>query len=195
MGHFKKGFKASFSSAIKLFGRYSPARHSRVSDSPRLSPISRLKLFAGPLFGFAVIAFISFREGFPSLIAPFASSACILFASHDGRYAQPKNIILGHSLSAAVGVASNNFSVLAGDAATGWLVAVLCVGVSMALMDATDTLHPPAAATSLVAHFTRQGWTFVLWPTAVAAFVVVLSAWTFRYSYRASHISRTKLYK
>jgi CBS-domain-containing membrane protein len=129
-----------------------------------------LKLFTGLTVGFGVVSYLSFVREIPVLIAPLAASACIVFTLPNGIFARPKNIILGHALSAAVGVASSDFL------GENWFAAAFCVALASALMDATDTMHPPAAATSFVALTAEQGYLFILWPVALGACILVISA-------------------
>ncbi|MDR3355488.1 MAG: HPP family protein, partial [Synergistaceae bacterium] len=54
--------------------------------------------------------------------------------------------------------------------------ALLCVAIAIALMDVTDTMHPPAAATSLIALASGQGPGFILMPAASGACVIASAA-------------------
>ncbi|GEM49325.1 HPP family protein [Deinococcus cellulosilyticus] len=109
---------------------------------PRFRP--SLLAFAGAFLGILSLSLITNLTHFTVLFAPLAASAVILFALHESPLAQPRAIIGGHLLAALVG-----FGVLhlLGDTPVSQGTAV---GLSIALMMLTRTLHPPAGATSLV---------------------------------------------
>lgn len=87
------------------------------------------------------------------LVAALGSTAFILFFMPHRDTARPTHVLGGHSVALAVG---GICAVLVGST-TGTLFALqagLTVGLSMFLMAATNTEHPPAAGTALamVAH-------------------------------------------
>lgn len=137
-----------------------------------------MRLYFGVTVGFGFVSFISYHSGVPILIAPLAASTCILFAAPNSPFARPRNVIFGHALSAAIGVVSNHC--LAAD----WLGNTVCVAFAVAMMDATDTMHPPAAATSLLAFTTDQGHMFIFRPVALGACILVLASELVRFSIR-----------
>ena len=136
----------------------------------------RLRLYVGVMLGFGLLSFLSFAGGVPILMAPLAASACILFAVPNSAFARPKNVILGHALCAAIGVICGNCL------GVDWLSNTFCVGLSVALMDVTDTMHPPAAATSLLALTTDQGYRFIFTPVALGSCVLVLAVGLVKFS-------------
>ncbi|WP_281850901.1 HPP family protein [Dyella sp. GSA-30] len=78
------------------------------------------------------------------LIAPFGASCVLLFAAPESPFAQPRNLVFGHLLTASVGLA---MLWLAGSSI--WSVG-LAVGLVVALMELTRTVHPPAGANPIV---------------------------------------------
>lgn len=136
----------------------------------------RIRLYIGITIGFGIVSYISYHSGTPILIAPLAASTCILFAAPNSPFARPQNVILGHALSAAIGVFTYQ---CLGD---GWLGNTACVALAVALMDVTDTMHPPAAATSLLAFTTDQGYLFIFRPVALGACVLVFASELVRFS-------------
>ena len=144
----------------------------------------RLRLYIGIVLAFGLISYLSFDRGIPILIAPLAASACILFAVPHSHFARPKNVILGHVLSSAIGVFVH--------AAFGvdWFSNALCVALAVAAMDLTDTMHPPAAATSLLALTTSQGYRFIFTPVALGACMLVLVSEFVKFTLRDSTYDR-----
>lgn len=107
----------------------------------------------------------------PFIMAPFGASCVLLYAVSQSPLAQPRNIILGHVLSAAVGLLVLN---LWGTSV--WAIA-LAVGVAIALMQFTGSVHPPAGANPLVILLTAQqvdySWEFLLFPVLTGALILV----------------------
>lgn len=82
----------------------------------------------------------------PLFVAPVGASAVMIFGIPASDYAQPRNVIGGHFLSALCGVTSyllfSEIPLLAG---------AFAVSLAMAVMYATQTVHPPGGATALLA--------------------------------------------
>ncbi len=123
--------------------------------------------FVGMIAGFGLITYLSNAEGVPVLFAPLAASACLIFSLPQGAYAQPRNVILGHFASALVG--SVAFRLL-GD---HWFAIALCAGTAVLVMDVTRTMHPPAAATSIIALLTQQPLSFAFIPVGLGSLILV----------------------
>lgn len=144
----------------------------------------RLRLYVGIVVAFGFISWLAFARDIPVLIAPLAASSCILFAVPHSRFARPRNVILGHILSSAIGVLLHDIF------GVHWFASALCVALSVAAMDLTDTMHPPAAATSLLALTTSQGYRFVFTPVALGACVLVLVSEFVKFTLREPPMGR-----
>ncbi len=107
------------------------------------------------------------------LIAPFGASCVLVFALPHSPLAQPRNVIGGHLVSVAVGIA-----VYALCGAAPWSFG-LAVGLAIALMELTGTLHPPAGADPIVAIMAKAGWTFLLSPVLAGAVLIVACAFAY----------------
>jgi CBS-domain-containing membrane protein len=107
------------------------------------------------------------------LIAPFGASCVLLFALPHSPLAQPKNVIGGHLLSASVGLL---VLMLIGP---GALACGMGVGMAIAVMRFTGTLHPPAGATPLVVIMTGANWAFLGFPVLAGTIALVLLAWLY----------------
>ena len=106
--------------------------------------------FLGSFFGIGLIAFVQSRffssQDTVLLIGSFGASSVLLYGAIQSPMAQPRNFILGHLLSAFIGVTINKlFPGLL------WLAAPLAVSVSIVLMQMSRSLHPPGGATALIA--------------------------------------------
>lgn len=80
----------------------------------------------------------------PILIPPLAASAALVHSAPTLPLAQPRGVVIGHMLGAAVG-----YGVLAVAGSSAWGAAV-AAGVTLALVMAARTPHSPACATAVV---------------------------------------------
>ena len=90
--------------------------------------------------------------------------------------AQPRNLVGGHILSVLAGVLC--FQIFG---KVIWVAAALAVSVSIALMLATKTLHPPGGATALIAVIGSEqihnlGFLYAFVPAGLGAFILLIVA-------------------
>jgi len=117
-------------------------------------------------------------EGVPWIVAPMGASAVLLFAVPASPMAQPWPIVGGNGLSALVGFA-------VGEAlGHGALACGLAVGLAIAVMSMTRSLHPPGGAAALTgalggALVDSAGWWFPVAPVALNALLLVCAGWVF----------------
>jgi CBS-domain-containing membrane protein len=110
------------------------------------------------------------------LMGTFGASSMLLFGAPHTPFAQPRNVVGGHVVSALAGIAV--VSLLGGDS---HLAPALAVAVSIAAMHVTGTLHPPGGGTALimatgsplVAEF---GFFAAIFPVATGAAILVAAA-------------------
>ena len=136
--------------------------------------INALLSALGALIFISFLAFLdSSFEGMIWLIPPFGASMVLVMAAHESPLAKPKNILLGHILSALSGVI---ILYLIGD---NFLALGIAVALAVFMMIVTDTIHPPAGANPIIVILTGQGISFVLFPVAVGAFMLVVFAYLY----------------
>ncbi|NOI31437.1 HPP family protein [Vibrio coralliilyticus] len=111
-----------------------------------------------------------FSPGMAWLMAPLGATAVLVFGVPDSPLANAKNVVLGHLITALIGVA---FLQSIGPSALGL---ALATGTAVSAMLLTRTTHPPAGANPLLIMLTGQGWDFVLTPVLTGAIVIVLLA-------------------
>ena len=143
-------------------GRGKPAQRPAAADLLR-------GLIGGGLSVYMLLALTEY-SGHMWIMAPFGAS-CV----------QPRNIILGHLISAFVGLCFahwlpvNMFSIS------------LAVGLAIACMQFLGCVHPPAGANPLLILLTAQtaqyGWSFLLFPVLAGAVSLVAAA------YAVNHIA------
>lgn len=105
------------------------------------------------------------------LLGSFGASTIIVFAYPDSPFAQPRNVIFGHLIGSACGLACTHL--LPGH----WWASALAVGGAIGVMKLTRTVHPPACSNPLIVFaLTQAPWTFLIFPTLVGASLIVLVA-------------------
>jgi CBS-domain-containing membrane protein len=104
------------------------------------------------------------------LIAPFGASCVLVFALPQSPLAQPRNVIGGHLISAFVGLAVLTLF------GVSPLTYALAVGLAIAAMQLTGTLHPPAGADPIVVLLAGAGWPFLLTPILAGTVSIVITA-------------------
>ena len=121
-------------------------------------------------------------EGAIWLIPPFGASMVLVMAVHESPLAKPKNLILGHILSALSGVII--FYLL------GNTFISLGLGVALAVfvMMITNTVHPPAGANPIIVILTSQSISFVFLPVAVGAIIIVAFAYLYNKLLKRNYI-------
>ena len=138
------------------------------------------------LGAFVCIGFLAYLnssiEGAIWLIPPFGASMVLVMAVYDSPLAKPKNLILGHILSALSGVII--FYLL------GNTFISLGLGVALAVfvMMITNTVHPPAGANPIIVILTGQSISFVFLPVAVGAIIIVVFAYLYNKLLKRSYI-------
>lgn len=115
------------------------------------------------------------------VLGSFGASCVLLFAFPDGPFSRPRNVIGGHVLASAIGLACLQ---LLGPGWAGMAAAGGCAAMAMLL---TDTVHPPAGSNPVIVYLTQPGWDFLLLPTLAGALVLVVVGWSFR---RATRLAR-----
>lgn len=107
------------------------------------------------------------------LIGSFGASAVLVYGVPFADLAQPRNVLGGHVLSAAVGVTVQHL--IPHDVA---LASAVAVATAIAVMHLTRTLHPPGGATALIAviggmTITDLGYLYVVAPVGVSALLML----------------------
>jgi CBS-domain-containing membrane protein len=134
----------------------------------------------GAFTGIALVSVItSFAlegTGMTLVIGSFGASAVLIYGAVDSPLAQPRNLMGGHIISAVVGVIA--FQLFSEQI---WLAAPLAVATSIAMMQFTDTLHPPGGATALIAviggeQIHQLGYLYVFFPVATGAVLMLFVA-------------------
>lgn len=124
--------------------------------------------------GVFLITKLGYNSKLTLLIPPIAASLVIIFAIPHSPFSRPKNIILSHLFSGVIGVSVLNMM----------NVTPLSLSIALSLavftMLLTNTLHPPAGATTILIMLTNASWNFILFPLGVGAIIVCIISILYR---------------
>ncbi|KAJ5775480.1 uncharacterized protein N7511_000491 [Penicillium nucicola] len=156
-------------------------------ESPR--PLGNILIagwsLIGAFCGVALVSSVSKRvpsfqaHDAPAIIGSFGAAAVIQFCAIDSPFAQPRNAILSQILACIVGVGISKLFALNPHAERYTeLGGALACGITIAAMVLTDTIHPPAGATALLAVTNPQtvglGWFLI--PVMLLGITLMLAA-------------------
>lgn len=149
-----------------------PIRRLLSSDAPPAPPLKFVLLSSlGAIVAIAVTGWLSVLSGIPWLMAPFGASCVLAFGVPDSPLAQPRAIVGGHLVATVVGLV---VVTLLGD---GWLACALGVGLALAAMQVTRTVHAPAGADPLIVIVAHAPVSYLISPVLAGSLVIVLTAW------------------
>ncbi|WP_406871196.1 HPP family protein [Thioclava sp. 'Guangxiensis'] len=145
----------------------------RAPMPPRPSVAKVLAAFTGGTIGIGALALLTSQYNAHLLMAPFGASCVLLFATPDVPLAQPRNVIGGHFFASLIGLIAAHYLPVIGPLELG-----VAVGLAIALMQVTRTLHAPAGADPLVIMLMGKAvpWTFLLTPVLAGSVILVLIA-------------------
>jgi CBS domain-containing membrane protein len=110
------------------------------------------------------------------LIGSFGASAVLIYGTPQVEFAQPRNLVGGHIISALLGISAYKYLQI--DIS---LVGAIAVSGSVVAMHFTRTLHPPGGATALIAVIGSEkvhdlGYMFIFFPVAIDSLILLIIA-------------------
>lgn len=149
--------------------------HGKEHLAPRPQSIDIFRSLIGGTFSILILVLLSKWTQNLFIMAPFGASCVILYAVAQSPLAQPRNVILGHFVSALIGL------VFLKTLGTSALSIALSVGCAIAAMQLLRCVHPPAGANPLVilltANTIQYHWSFLFFPVLLGSIALVLVAW------------------
>ena len=103
------------------------------------------------------------------LIASFGSTMVLLYGYPESPFAQPKNIILGHFLTAFIGVIFLNFIPL-----PIFINIPFAVGFGVMFMILFKVTHPPAGGNPIIVIIGSVSFDYLLTPVLVGSIILVM---------------------
>ena len=149
---------------------------------PPRAPASEIFWSAlGSFAGIAAIYLVGDFQGLPIqqnlfLVGSFGATAVLIYGIPLSPFAQPRNVIGGHLVSALVGVSCH---ILFSEHMV--LAAAAAVSLSIVFMHLSSTLHPPGGATALIAviggeAIYKLGFSYVITPIGAGAIIMLIVA-------------------
>ena len=148
---------------------------------PRAPVVEIVWSTLGGFLGIAAIYVLGSYNNLPYtqnlfLVGSFGASAVLLYGIPLSPFAQPRNLMGGHVISAIVGVGVYQ---LFPD--NTLLSSALAVGLAIGFMHLTRTLHPPGGATALIAviggpAIHQLGFLYVVLPVGAGAAIMLVVA-------------------
>lgn len=155
-------------------------RGTTRGSPPRVNNSEIIWSWIGAFFGIAAVAWADhfFFEGtdLSLVVGSLGASAVLIYGAIRSPLAQPRNLLGGHIVSALVGVTCwKLFHQYPG------IAEAIAVATSIAIMHLTRTLHPPGAATSLIAvigspAIHKIGYMYVLVPATLGPVIMLIVA-------------------
>jgi CBS-domain-containing membrane protein len=155
----------------KRFARLPGKMRGKLKEPSQ--PLSLKYALWGSLSGTAAIlaiVLVARMSGHPLLIGSFGASAVLLFGASESPLAQPRNLLGGHLVSAAIAVTVVQLF------GSGALAISLAVGFSILLMYITRTIHPPGGSTAFIGVQGHAGPYFIIDPVLSGALILLLVA-------------------
>jgi len=138
--------------------------------TPLVSPVPMDILIAliGAFLGIAILSILSLEYMTPMLATSLGASAVLVFGAPDAPLSQPRNVILGHALSAIVGVTTYQIWGI------HWWSVTLGTSLAVLVMLLTKTTHPPGGATAMFAILNAAKPIYILTPIIAGSLLLVL---------------------
>jgi CBS-domain-containing membrane protein len=132
----------------------------------RFDYIDSLISAAGVFLAVSVIGLLAVFFHFPMALGPLGASCVLVFIAHKGPLSQPRQVIGGHILSTATGL------IIWSIFGKSFFIIIISLVIVLILMSLTNTIHPPAAASALVAINFETGWGYLI-PIIIGAVLLV----------------------
>ncbi len=145
-----------------------------VAPSRRARVTTILLAGLGAFLALGTVGLLASTTGQAWILGSFGASCILLFGFPKAPFSQTRNVIGGHVLSSAIGLA-----LLSLLGPSWWGMAAAGAMAAMAMM-ATDTVHPPAGSNPIIIFLAQPGWDFLVMPTLLGACALVLISQVYR---------------
>ena len=123
-------------------------------------------------FTIGVLTVLTYKSTLGLFLAgSFGSSMVLLFGFPESPFAQPKNVLFGHLVTAFVGVFFVSFIPL-----PIYLSIALAVGVGVFLMILLNIVHPPAGGNPIIVIIGSVSYDYLVLPIISGCIIIILSA-------------------
>ena len=163
-----------------MFIDYFQKMKGSTKSPPGVSLSEIVWSWLGAFLGVSAVAYLHYRilagTDLVLIVGSLGASALLIYGAIKSPFAQPRNFLGGHLISALIGVFA--YQIFQPNL---WLASALAVATSIAVMHATRTLHPPGGATALIAvigdaKIHALGYLYVLMPVGAGALIMLVVA-------------------
>lgn len=165
-----KEVKISRNDLTFSFTSYIKKMRGETNREKAVNHIDTVISAVGGLIAISIISLVAFAFGYPAIIAPIAASCVLIFGAHKGAFSQPRQIIGGHVISSVLAIILLHTIGNHSYASTG-----LTLAVTLIVMGFTKTLHPPAAASAIVAMHSGANWHYLVCIICCSILLVLIS--------------------
>ncbi|MDX5446394.1 MAG: HPP family protein [Zoogloeaceae bacterium] len=124
----------------------------------------------GAILAVGLTGWLTQTSGHVWQMAPFGATCVLAFGLPDSPLAQPRHIVGGHFVTAALGLLA---LWLIGD---GWLSMAVATGLGLGAMQLLRVVHPPAGANPMVVIASHASAGFLITPVLAGSIAIVLVA-------------------
>ena len=138
---------------------------------PPKSPFSvTLKSGVGGFLAIAFVGWLAQVTNQPMILGSLGASCVMLFGFPDLPFSQPRNVLGGHLITAAIGLAC-----LYIFGPNYWAMA-LALALSLIGLMVSGLPHPPAGSNPIIIFLSQPGWGFLFFPTMAGVVGILLIA-------------------
>lgn len=134
------------------------------------APASIVLASLGGMAAIAAVAGLGEQLSLSLILGSFGASCVLVFGFPDSPFSQPRNVVAGHGLSTLIGLLVLHLC------GAHWWALALAVGLAIAAMMASRTVHPPAGSNPVIVFLLQPGWNFLWFPTLSGALLLVAVA-------------------
>ena len=131
-------------------------------------------LFAGifSAFTIGVLTILTYKSALGLFIAgSFGSSMVLLFGFPESPFAQPKNVLFGHLITALIGIIFVNYIPL-----PIYINIALAVGAGIFFMIILNVVHPPAGGNPIIVIIGSVSYEYLISPIIFGCIIILLIA-------------------
>lgn len=145
-----------------------------MGDKQQLPPPVPLKKIGlaclGSFLMITVLAFLTDATSTPLILGSFGATCVLVFGYPDAPFSQPRNIVIGHIITSLIGLLFLTFL-----GPNLWSLA-LAVALAIGIMIVFRVVHPPAGSNPVIIFLVQPSWSFLLFPVAIGAVLIVIFA-------------------